>query len=77
MSRTISPVAKCKLNTSVTPEKPKYTKKSRVKPEKKEDWENEDRKIKRNKGQAYQYKVKGNKNLIRKAEARKLGTAVN
>ena len=73
LSRTISPVAKCKLNTSVTPEKPKYTKKSRVKPLNKEKWENVSRKIKRNRGEAYEYKVKGNKNLIKKVEARKLG----
>ena len=73
LSKTISPVVKCNPNTSVTPEKPKYTKKSRVKPEIKAAWKTEDRKRKRNRGQAYQYSVKGNKNLIRKVEARKIG----
>ena len=73
LSSTVSPIAKCKLNTTVTPEKPKYTKKSRIKPLNKHKWWNENRKIKRNSGQAYEYKVKGNKNIIRKVEARKIG----
>ena len=72
LSRTINPVTNCKLNTSVTPEKPKYTKKSRVKPEIRENWKNVSRKDKRNRGEAYEYDVKGTK-VKKTAAARKIG----
>ena len=50
-----------------------YTKKSRIKPVHKHKWWTEKKKINRNSGLAYEYKVKGRKDLIRKVPARKIG----
>ena len=55
LSSTVSPRAKSKLNTTVSPEKTKYTKKSRIKPLYKHKWWNEKKKSNRNSGLAYEY----------------------
>ena len=68
-----SPVSKFNSTLTVSPEKAKYTKKSRNKPLNKHKWYTENKKAKRNSGKAYEYKVKGNKDLIRKVDARKIG----
>ena len=48
-------------------------KKSRIRSRNKDKWWNVVCKRKRNSGEAYQYKVKGNKELIRKVDTKKVG----
>ena len=54
-------------------ETPKYTKQNRLRSKNKDGWWDEKRKKNRNSGLAYEYKVKGNLQVIKKAEARKIG----
>ena len=58
-------------------DKPKYTKKSRVKNRTPKKWWNEQRKTKKNSGEAYPYKVRGNKTMIRHVAAKKVGPPCN
>ena len=59
--------------SSAPDDTPKFTKKSRVKTRNPKEHFNEMRKTNKNKGLAYKYKVKGNKELIRDVAAKKVG----
>ena len=60
-----------------TQQKAKYRKKTRTKSRKPDEWFQNVKKKKRNSGQAYQYKVRGNSKMIKNVEARSIGPDCN
>lgn len=61
------------ISASAITEKPKYTKKTRIKQKQCHEWFNNARKRNRNSGKAYKNKCKGT-NVVRHKEARKVGS---